>query len=78
MLTKKSPVIAFLLALVFGPVGMIYVSFSLGFLYFLANCVFIFTIAGAPLVVASWLIGVIHATRLAASHNANLLKLVRG
>jgi hypothetical protein len=78
MLVKKSTFVAFFLALFFGPVGMIYVSFAIGFFYFLLNCLLFASVVGMPLILFTWLFGALHAVSIAQSHNKNLTKLVKG
>lgn len=76
MLNEKSPSTAAILALFFGPLGMIYCSFGLGFLYFLVNCILAFSVVGIPFIVVTWFVGVLHAFSAANAHNSALKKLL--
>jgi len=76
MLNEKDPAIAVILAFLFGPLGMIYCSFSLALMYFLFNCLLCFSIVGIPFLFFTWAGGAVHAYYYADTHNKQVRKLL--
>jgi hypothetical protein len=64
---RRSPALAFVLALVIGPVGVLYASGGLGAALIVLTVAAVF--AAPPLALFTWLFGVIAAPIAASGHN---------
>ena len=79
----KSAFSAAVLAFLFGPLGMVYVSFGWGFVFFLLSVIAGTVVSANPVLgialwIAAWIAGIPTAIHLAGLHNRKLAALFRG